>query len=124
VEVRFNVNLVELKNACRRLVERLADEPESEPDFVVFTTAGSTLEIRTENSAETLPTTITKSGRALIPRRIFCCLVNTLRYSEGRTVEFGFSAGIITLSGRTQIRHPQISVSDGTLEARTAVDLE
>jgi hypothetical protein len=124
VEVRFNVNLVELKQACRRLVERLADESGTGTDFVVFTATGSILEIRTRTSSEALPTTITQSGRALVPRRVFCGLVNALRYCRGKTIQFDISAGTITLSGRTQIRHPQISVSDGTMESLTAVDLE
>jgi hypothetical protein len=124
VEVRFNVNLVELKQACGRLVARLADEPETGTDFVVFTAPGSTLEIRTGTSSEALPTTIYQSGRAVIPRRVFCCLVNALLYCRGKTAQFDFSAGTITFSGRTQIRHPQISVSDRTLEAPTSVELE
>jgi hypothetical protein len=124
VEIRFNVNLIELKCACRRLVERLADESETGTDFVVFTATESILEIRTWTSSEALPTTITHSGRAVIPRRVFCCLVNALRYCPGKTVELDFSPGTIKLSGRTQIRHPQISVSDGTLEAPTSVELE
>jgi hypothetical protein len=78
VEVRFNVNLVELKHACRRLVARLADEPDGDTDYIVLMATGNTLEIRTGNSSEAVPTTIIKSGRALIPRRVFCCLVNAL----------------------------------------------
>jgi hypothetical protein len=124
VEVRFNVNLVELKQACRRLVERLADESGTGTDFVVFTATGSILEIRTRTSSEALPTTITQSGRALVPRRAFCGLVNALRYCRGKTVQFDFSAGTITFSGRTQIRHPQICVNGETVEALTSIELE
>ena len=113
MEVRFSVKLVELRRACRRLVERLADESESEADFIAFTATGNTLKISSRNSSEGLPTTITQSGVALVPHRVFCCLVNALRYCRGITVEFDFSAGTITLSGRTQIRHPRISLSDG-----------
>ena len=120
MEVRFSVNLIELKQACRRLIARLADESDGDTDYIVLMATGNTLEIRTGNSSEAVPTTITQSGRALIPRRVFCCLVNALRYCRGKTVQFDFSAGTITLSGRTQIRHPQISVNDETVEARTA----
>jgi hypothetical protein len=80
--------------------------------------------ICTRNSSEGPPTTITQSGVALVPRRVFCCLVNALRYCRGITVEFEFAAGTITLPGRTQIRQHQISVNDGIVEALTSVELE
>jgi hypothetical protein len=124
MEVRFNVNLVELKQACGRLVARLADESDGDPDYVAFTATGSTLEIRTGTSSEALPTTIYQSGRALMPRRVFCCLVNALRYCRGKTVEFDFSAGTVTLSGRTQIRHPRIDIRNGNPKSGTVSDLQ
>jgi hypothetical protein len=119
VEDRFSVNLVQLKHACRRLVARLADESESETDFVVFTTIGNTLEIRTKNSSEGLASTIGPPGRALVPCPVFC-LVKAIRYSHGKTIDFHFSAGTSTISVRTQIRHPKISVRTGTGTLDTA----
>jgi hypothetical protein len=43
--VVFSVNLVDLKQACRRLVVRLADEAERETKFVIFNAAGDTIEM-------------------------------------------------------------------------------
>ena len=40
VQVRFTVNLVELRKACRRLVARLSDESEIGTDFAVFQATG------------------------------------------------------------------------------------
>jgi hypothetical protein len=57
VEVRFNVDLVELKSACRRLIVRLADDSEGEMEFVIFSATRNTLEIKTGTFARlrTLP---------------------------------------------------------------------
>lgn len=60
--VVFTVNLIELRQAGRRLVVRLADEAEGETECVVFNATGNTLELVTTNSSEGLRTTVGHSG--------------------------------------------------------------
>jgi hypothetical protein len=116
VEVRFTVNLGELRRACRRLVSRLSDESEIETDFALFNATGRALKISTKNSSEVLDATVHRSGQATVPRPVFCKLVSTLRYFRGTEIEFEFSAGMIVLNGRTQIHHSGISSSDGLIK--------
>ena len=124
MEVRFNVNLVELKQACGRLVARWLTNPRANP----ISSSSQLLEAHWKSEPGARPKLCQQLSPSrdelVVPRRVFCGLVNVLRYCRGKTVEFDFSAGTITLSGRTQIRHPQISVSDGTAEALTSVELE
>jgi len=112
VHVRFTVDLVELRKACRRLVLRLSDESETGTNFALFHATGSTLELSTRNSSEVLNPTIHRSGQATVPRPVFYRLVSTLRYFRGTFIDFEFSSGIIVLNGRTQIRHSGISVAN------------
>jgi hypothetical protein len=111
-EIRFTVNLVELRRAGRRLVSRLLDESEIGRDFALFHATGSALELSRGNSSEVLDATIHRSGQVTVPRLVFCNLVSTLRYFRGTVIDFEFSSGIIVLNGRTQIRHSRISVAD------------
>jgi len=107
------VNLLELRQACRRLLIRLADQADGETAFVTFSVGGNTLKLITENASEGSRTTINPSGRVQVPRTVFCCLVKALRYHRGSTIDFECSPGTITISGRTQIRHRGISVREG-----------
>jgi hypothetical protein len=111
VQVRFTVNLVELRRACRRLLSRLSDESESGTDFAVFDATGTAMELSTGNSSEVLDATIHRSGQAKVQRPVFSKLVSALRYFRGTVIEFEFSAGTIVLNGRTRIRHLGISLS-------------
>ena len=112
VEVYFTVELAELKRACRRLVSRLSDESDFGKDFALVHATGITLELSAGNSSEVLTATVHRSGQATVPRPVFCKLVSTLRYFRGKELDFEFSAGIIVLTGRTQIRYRGIVVGD------------
>jgi hypothetical protein len=92
VQVRFAVNVRELRRACRRLVSRLSDESEIGTDFAVFHATGMAMELSTGNSSEVLPATIHRSGQATVPRPVFSKLVSALRYFRGTEIEFEFSA--------------------------------
>jgi len=116
VQVLFTVNLGELRRACRRLVSRLSDESEIGTDFALFHATGMAMELSTGNSSEVLAATIHSSGQATVPRPVFSKLVSALRYFRGTVIEFEFSAGMIVLNGRTQIRHQRISVADADTE--------
>jgi hypothetical protein len=69
------------------------------------------MELSTGNSSEVLAATIHRSGQAKVPRPVFCQLVSILRYFRGTEIDFEFSAGMIVLNGRTQIRHSGISMA-------------
>ena len=123
VQVRFTVNLVELRKACRRLVLRLSVESEIGTDFALFNATGRALKISTKYSSEILDATIYRSGRATIPRPVFCSLVRALYYCRGQFIEFEFSFGSITISGRTQIRHPRISFASSNAKISASSSL-
>ena len=112
VAVRFTVNLVELRRACRPSLSRLSDESEIGTDFAMLNATGRALKISTGNSSEVLAATIHRSGQATVPRLVFCCLVRALRYCRGRSIDFEFSPGTIMISGRTLIRHSGVAVAN------------
>ncbi len=110
VDVRFTVNLAELKRAVRRLTMRLGDESAIDERFVIFRVALKRLTIETVNSSEELSVEVHQPGTVNVPVAVFCAIAKTLRYHGRRQVQFSISSGSIGVD-RTVTRHPGISVN-------------
>jgi hypothetical protein len=105
-----HVSLIDLKRAFRRLLARLPDESEAGGDFIVFSASGDRLEIVVGGTSEVLSASVVHPGQARVPCPVFRGIAKTLRFYRGRTVTVVSSKGLLKI-GRTEFRHPNISVS-------------
>src|SRR6266576_3027557 len=91
MDVEFNVSLIELKRAFRRLSARLPDEYEAGAEFVLFIVHDSDLEILAQETVEGLVVAVAHPGRAIVPFPVFRGIARTIRFYRGTSVRFTFS---------------------------------
>jgi len=108
MEVQFAVNLIELKQAVRRLLARLPDESEAGDDSIVFKASGKDLEIVVGSTSEVLRAAVVHPGTAKAAYHVFRSIARSLQFHRGRAIAIVLSPSVLKIN-RTEYRHPCIS---------------
>ncbi len=88
---RSIVNAVEMKRACGRLLNRLADECESGNSSVAFTADQHNLRFEIGDSSETVHAIAVQSGNESVQSSLFSAMAQTLRFYRKKKIEIAVS---------------------------------